>query len=177
MWALFLHNWNGVAFFKESVHVTSVDLELFTDASSTIGHSGYFQGQWFCERWHPDMPCLQGKILSMAFLELYPIMVSAVLWGKSWSGKRIVFLCDNEATVSIINKGRSRELSIMQLMRKLTWIAANNNFTFASQHISGRSNHIADSLSRLQMSRFHEAAPNATPHKTPCPPPSEVMWH
>jgi hypothetical protein len=33
----------------------------------------------------------------MAFLELYPIVVAAVLWGHLWTSKRILFLCDNEA--------------------------------------------------------------------------------
>lgn len=176
MWALFLKNWNGVSFFKESMCTTSNELELYTDASSTIGHGGYFKNQWFCEKWHPEMPKLQ-ESLSMAFLELYPIVVAAVLWGKFWEGKRIVFLCDNEATVAIINKGRSRELCIMRLMRRLTWTAAINNFSFSSRHIPGITNNIADALSRLQITKFRQAAPNAEPHPVQCPLPSDVMWH
>jgi hypothetical protein len=56
---------------------------------------------------------------SMAFLEFYPIVVAAVLWGHLWTSKLILFLCDNEATVYIVNKGRSKCLFIMRLMRML----------------------------------------------------------
>jgi hypothetical protein len=46
--------------------------------------------------------------MSMAFRELYSIVVAAVLWSKYWIKKRIDFHCDNESTVHIINKGRSK---------------------------------------------------------------------
>ena len=56
----------------------------------------------------------------MAFLELYPIVAASILQGKQWSGKRIVFNCDYQATVHIITKGRCKEPVIMKLMRRLT---------------------------------------------------------
>jgi hypothetical protein len=37
------------------------------------------------------LPHISDKTLSMAFLELYPIVVAAVLWRKDWSGK-IIFI-------------------------------------------------------------------------------------
>jgi hypothetical protein len=46
--------------------------------------------------------------MSMAFPELYHIVVAAVLWSKNWIKKRIVFHCDNESIVNIINQGRSK---------------------------------------------------------------------
>jgi hypothetical protein len=42
----------------------------------------------------------------MAFYELYPIVMACVLWGYNWSRKRILFNCDNLATVEIVRKGR-----------------------------------------------------------------------
>ena len=32
----------------------------------------------------------------MAFREIYPIVVAAIILGKQWTGKRIVFVCDNQ---------------------------------------------------------------------------------
>lgn len=46
----------------------------------------------------------------MALFELYPIAVASVLCGALWSELRIVLNCDNEATIHIINKGRSKKL-------------------------------------------------------------------
>ena len=48
----------------------------------------------------------------MTFCELY----SAVLWRHVWSTKGIVLHCDNESTVHIINKGRSKVTDIMKLV-------------------------------------------------------------
>jgi hypothetical protein len=40
----------------------------------------------------------------MAYMEWYPIVIAAILWGSELSGKRILFHCDNGATVFMINK-------------------------------------------------------------------------
>ena len=112
--------------------------------------------------------------LSIAFQELFPIVVACSLWGHHWIRKRIVFYCDNMATVLVINKGRSKSASILKLMRRLVIIAATNNFAFTAVHIPGKFNIIADSLSRFQIHRFRQAAPHA--QKDPCQIPSVVMF-
>ena len=123
---LFLENWNGVSMFYENVYTSSDDLQLYTDASSTIGFSAYYQNEWFCQKWLVQIP----DKTSMAYMELYPIVAAAIVWGHRWSCKKITFHCDNEATVNILNKGRSKCILIMALMRKFTWLAVNNNFTY-----------------------------------------------
>ena len=112
----------------------------------------------------------------MAFCELYSIVVVTVLWGHFWSTKRIVFYCDNESTVHIINRGRSKVTDIMKLMRMLTWLAAKNNFTIYSEHVPGVPNVISDALSRFDFQTFRAAAPTAEVKGTPCPHYSHVMW-
>jgi hypothetical protein len=79
--------------------------------------------------------------------------------------------------VSIVNKGRSKCLEIMKLMRQVTWCACVNNFQFSAKHVPGRKNNISDALFRLQIGKFRILALHAEqlPHK----PPSvyEVMWN
>lgn len=87
-----------------------------------------------------------------------------------------MFMCDNTATVAILQKGRSKTSNIMPLMRRLTMCAAINEFVVMSQHVPGRKNLIADSLSRLQMRQFRQLAPEADPFPRQVPPPSEVLW-
>ena len=173
MWLHFLEKWNGISMFYEDKYCTSEAMKLFTDASSKLGFSAYFNGQWFCESWPNNM----GDNVSMAFRELYPIVAAAVLWGEQWKCKQIIFLCDNEATVNILNKGRSKCLLIMKLMRNMTWIAVKNNFTFKARHIFGKSNIVADALSRFQMERFRKAAPSANQYPEKCPPATEIFWN
>jgi len=74
---------------------------LYTDASSTKGFGGYYHGKWIYEVWPSDLPGLIDSSLPMAYLELYPTVIAAVLWGNTLSGKIILFYCDNQATVPL----------------------------------------------------------------------------
>jgi hypothetical protein len=105
----------------------------------------------------------------MAFFELYPILVAAVLWGQFWSTKRIVCYCDNQSTVHIINKDRSKVTDIMKLMRKLTWLDAKHNFTIYSEHIPAVTNVISNALFHFNFQIFLAAVPTAEVKGTPCP--------
>ena len=163
--------------FYEPMLSDAEDMYLYADASSTKGFGGFFQNKWFYDSWPNNLPEVADYSLSMAFLELYPIVVAAVLWGQEWKSKRILFYCDNLATVQIISKGRSKEPVIMKLMRRLTMCASLNNFAVYSKHVPGKINSISDALSRFQITRFRELAPDADKNPTPCPPLTEIIWH
>lgn len=178
MWLFFLSNWNGVSMFYNKENITSDDLCLYTDASGSIGFGGYYKGLWFAESW-PSMfsnLVVDEKEVSIAFRELYPIVVSAVLWGHMWKKQRIIFMCDNEATVAILKKGRSKSAHIMPLVRRLTLIAAQQNFVFLSKHVPGKFNSKADALSRLQINKFRRLAKEAQEFPCKVPPPQLVLW-
>jgi len=63
----------------------------------------------------------------------------------------------------------------MKLMRRLTFQSALHNFVIHAKHIPGRTNSIADALSRFQMERFHKLVPQADPIPTPCVPLADMM--
>ncbi|KAL5004611.1 hypothetical protein ScPMuIL_018067, partial [Solemya velum] len=130
MWREFLHNWNGVSMFYECHITKAADMELYTDAASTLGFGGYFRHKWFSSSWPPELlerlDSSQG--ISMSFMELYPIVVSAIFWGDEWKTKKVLFHCDNLGTVQIIQKGRSKSPLIMTLMRCLILCSIRNNF-------------------------------------------------
>ena len=175
MWEHLLEHWNGISMFLDNAPISADDLALFTDASGTRGYGGYYQGNWFASAWDPGLLQSIESELSIAFQELYPIVVAAMLWGNTWSRKRILFHCDNLAVVHILNKGRSPCKSIMKLMRRLVIVAANNSFHFLAIHLPGHSNQIADSLSRLDFQKFRRLAPEASAE--PCIIPTNVMFH
>jgi hypothetical protein len=68
--------------------------------------------------------------MSIAFLELVPIVVAAHLWGHAWSRLGVQFLCDNMAIVNVLNSGTSKSHDIMHLLRLLTLEACRHNFVF-----------------------------------------------
>lgn len=176
MWYYLLSHWNGISLFLDKEPTAAQDLHLFTDASGTLGFAGYFQGEWFASAWDQELLSSVSSELSIAFQELYPIVVAAVLWGKAWERKRIVFHCDNMAVVHILNKGRSPSLIIMKLMRRLVLVAATCNFHIMSIHVPGYQNQIADSLSRLNFQKFRELAPEAATHPCTVPQPHKIMF-
>ena len=173
----FLDSWNGVSFFIDST-VSNMDIQLYTDAASTKGFGGYLAGRWFYGAWPDDLINYlpEKKTLSIAFLELYPIVMAAVLWGSEWTKKRIVFHTDNKAVTGILRKGRSRCSNIMLLMRRLTWCAAVNNFCFKAAFVEGCLNTVSDSLSRFQIARFRQLAPQAQEMPEICVPFKELIY-
>ena len=101
--------------------------------------------------------------------ELFAFVVAAQTWGAQWTHKRLLVHCDNHAVVDIWRAGTSRSPALMKLVRSLFFTAAQDNFTLILQHIQGVNNAIADALSRSQMHRFRELAPQADRLPTPIP--------
>ena len=172
MWKVLLNTWNGVSMFHVGEFVSSIQLTIFTDSSSSVGFGGYYQleEEAFLDSWenHP----VPTTTAAMSYLELYPIVVGCVLWGKKWRNRRIKFMCDNEGTVAILNKGRSKCSHINKLMRRLAVVATTYGFTYASEWLSTKVNLQADCLSRGNLSLFQKLAPAA--RIVPCPPPEEI---
>ena len=136
MWLSLLETWNGVSVFGDKEFTLASTLRLFTDSSSTIGFGAYLQSseQFLVDSWrnHP----LPVTDRSMSYLELYPIVISAIVWGESWKGRKILLFSDNQGTVSILNKGRSQCPEINKLMRRLVIICTRFNFTLSAKWIS-----------------------------------------
>ena len=57
----------------------------------------------------------------------------------------------------------------MDLVRNLTVCTLNYNFYFRAAHVPWKNNNIADSLSRFQMERFHQLAPQSNASPDPIP--------
>jgi hypothetical protein len=175
MWSTFLEKWNGCNFFLDSQLTVASDMHLFTDASPSFGCGGFYQGEWFSYAWPKFIYELEPNP-SIALFELFPIVVSAVLWGTRWSKRRIVFHTDNAPVVEMINKGRTSCGGPMRLLRRLTLIALQHNFTMTAVHIPGRDNVIADCLSRFQIAKFRRLVPNARQQPSPLPPQHLLLY-
>jgi hypothetical protein len=163
-WTHFLEHYNGVtAIFPEDWY-DSATLNFYTDASGSIGYGAYFAGQWFSGRWPPGTTGL-----SIALLELFPIVVAIQVWGEQMRNKKVLIFCDNAAVTEVINSQSSRCSKIMHLMRELTLSCLHFNVLIRSQHIAGYRNRCADLLSRGELVKFRAMAPAASLHPTPIP--------
>ena len=169
MWHKFISQWNGKSFFLDRYLTAAPDLELFTDASGVLGYGAYFQGHWFRGDWAPEQVLNPVTGISIAWQELYVIVLAALVWGLRWGKKRLLFFCDNEAAVQTINSGTAKCPHMASLMKTLVLQSMKCNFFIRAEHIPGISNGIADSLSRNQLQRFRTLAPHADLHPTLIP--------
>ena len=151
-WLTFLPSWNGVAMFYDHHWISSTAMDFYSDASN-IAVAGYWQGDWFVE--------LTDLTHSINWRELYAVVVAAATWAPQWSGRRIIFHCDNMSVVQVLASGTSKRPELMVLLRTLFYVAATYQFEFSSQYINTKVNCVADSLSRLDFYRFWHLVPGA----------------
>lgn len=154
VWLSFLSSYNGKSFFIDETWCNSTKLNLFTDASGSIGFGAIFGSDWCYGRWPTHW--LHRNI---AILEFYPIVLSLLLWGHKMQNHSILFFTDNESLVHVINKKSCRDKSLMFFVRKLVLVCLKNNILFKAKHIPGIHNKLADCLSRFQVQTFKQLAP------------------
>ena len=155
-WFQFLSSWNGVAFWLFPGMAAAPDLVVTSDASGSLGFGAYFRGEWFSGSWIPSQ-----APQSIAYKELFPVVIAAHLWGPQWARRYVLFRTDNEAVVYILNSRTSKIPDLMHLLRHLLASAAHYDFFFSSQHVPGIHNGIADALSRFHWQEFRSLAPEA----------------
>jgi len=166
----FFQDFNGISIFHDKVWCTNADVCLFTDSSAADdkGFGAYFHGQWTNDTW-PKSWIEQGRTRDITLLEYFPILVSLYIWGDHLRNKKVLFRCDNNAVVQVINSQTTKSTELMVLVRALTLKCLQLNLVLKAEHIPGVQNGIADSLSRLQMARFRQLAPDAELHPVPVP--------
>ena len=89
---------------------------------------------------------------NIANLELLAIIVMVKTWGEQFKGKSVLFKCDNEAVVNVVNTGRARDCTLLLLMRELVFVAA-QKFEYRAVFLPGRKNILPDILSRWHESQ------------------------
>ena len=163
-WQEFFQSWNGCSFLQYPQWAPLPDFEVSSDASGALGYGVVFQGHWFSGAWLPRQVSQ-----SIEYKELFPIVVAAYLWGPQWACKRVNFLSDNRSVVDILRSGTSRAPTIMSLVRYLSLLAARHSFSFTASPVRGKSNPIADSLSRFKFQHFRRLTLHADSIPTQIP--------
>ena len=93
------------------------------------------------------------------------------MFGHLMANSSVIFLCDNKATVEIINKQSSKDKTIMNLVHPLVLKLSSHNILFVAKHVEGKPNIIADKISRFQ------ATPELLPQYSMNQQPTPVQVH
>ncbi|KAM9316824.1 uncharacterized protein PAF06_007914 [Gastrophryne carolinensis] len=167
MWVSFLSSFNGLVYWLDPVRENR-EVGLFTDAAGSTGFGAYFAGRWCATPW-PERVRSSSDIRNLALLELFPVVVALALWGEDLQNKSVLFHSVNMAVVSAINAQTASSPPVVKLLRQLVLSCLQYNILFRAVHVPGVANGIADALSRFQMDRFRELAPEACTEGEECP--------
>ena len=110
-WRSLLPARDGVYFFDLPDWAPVPDLFLSTDASGSRGYGAFYAGKWFNGSWFSTQ-----QPLSIAYKELFPLVIACHVWGSRWRNRRIQFCCDNQSVVTVISSGTSENTRLMQLL-------------------------------------------------------------
>ena len=107
--------WNGIYFLLFPTLEPLPDFSVSSDASGAIGCGAFMDNEWFNGRWAATLQLP----LSIAYKELFPVVLAAHVWGPGWFRRGIMFHIDNEAVVHILNSRTYPDPNIMHLLRSL----------------------------------------------------------
>ena len=137
MWEEFLTHSSAFSrpFFQFDSEVSSYELDLYTDAASTLGCGGYFQDQYFIAEWDQEFLALKPSI--NYYMELYAVTIAVLLWSDCFKNQNITLFCDNMSVVHMINGSTSRCGNCMTLLRIITLKSLITNVKITAKHVLG----------------------------------------
>ena len=142
-------------------------MQAFHPKHQGTGAAGHLAetARWFQIKW---LPTLQASHITVK--ELVPIILAVAVWGREGVGKSMMALFNNSEVVDILRKGDSKEPQVMHLMRCLAFPKARFQFFLFAFHVCGKSNDLANALSRNNSEYILAHYPQAQHNLTPLPP-------
>ena len=140
-WLDFLLIYNDKTIITQPSRSYSSYLHMLTDASK-MGFGATYGSYWIQCRWP-----INWQKLNIAILEIYPIYVLISMFGNKLQNSRIMFHCDNEAVVPILNSQTSKNKIIMSIVRKIVLVLLKYNLQMKVKHIPGINNTLCDAIS------------------------------
>ena len=163
LWISFLSRFNGRALYNFAWLGDSSSTHFYSDSSKT-GYGGTFFSHYIQGTFPPSW-----QQLNITFLELYPIFLLVKIFAHTIPNSHLLFHCDNEAVVHILNNKTSKDKLIMTLVRPLVLCLMSHNIIFRARHIPGLYNIVPDFLSRSQATPQFLRSNGLDPLPTPVP--------
>ena len=148
-WYIFLPRFNGTCIMWH-LEIPIENTLLATD-SSLHGGGGITSDEYFRIRYPAWL--LNNVRYNIAHLEMYAIIVALKLWSHKFTGCKFIILCDNQACVNLINKGRARDRILQDCMREVVYLASMHDYWIRAEYIESKSNELPDLLSRWTFNR------------------------
>jgi len=144
-------------------------IELYSDASESLGCAVLFEDQWFQWQWSHQVCNWH-----IAMKELLPIVLAMLIWGEELAGAKVVCDCDNSSVVEVLNNSYSRDPVLMNMGHCPFFLTEHYHLSLEAVHLPGKTNVAADALSRNNLPLFFQVSPGARPDPSPIP--SQALW-
>lgn len=118
-WIEFAPQFNGISLMLD-LEWSEVDALLSTDSCLT-GGGGFAKGDFFHSEFPQEVIELQ---LDINQLECFTLVVAVKMWHNKFPRKKLMVNCDNQVTVTCINKQSSRNLFMQKCLRELHKVTA-----------------------------------------------------
>ena len=92
---------------------------------------------------------------SITHLEMWNMLLALRLWGPRWASTSVKIKCDNQAVVSVINSGATRDHILATMCRNIWLETAKNDINLRLIHIPGKLNSCVDLLSRWHLVKYN----------------------
>ena len=141
----FLPLFNGSAFFRHDPIQGEIELDACLEGLGAIYNNQVYA---------VSLP--KGYMnMDIAHLEMLNILLALRSWAPQWATKTILVRCDNEAVVTILKSGKTKDPTLAAICRNISMETAKADIRLNTVHIPGKLNVIADSLSRFHISQAH----------------------
>ena len=110
------------------------DCSVWTDASFEAA-GAFFHGDWRYFNFVAESDLLTD--LHINYKEVLAVVMAAENWSNQWSNRCSIIHSDNQAAVSIINKGSTKNPIVMHYLRRLFWFSADFNFHITAKYVEG----------------------------------------
>ena len=151
-WCRYLDEFNGISMIVNDNPIPLTYAQLLDsphdicagDATPTGG--GAWHGK---EYWSGPLPHhLQDPKIPIHLKEFWVLIVSAKLWGDTWTGRCIVHYCDNDSVCETIQHRKPRDPSLLSLLREYLHVVVTKKFFPVVRKIGTTENSLADHISR-----------------------------
>ena len=112
----FVHIFNGVSFFDKRPVKATIELD------ASLNSLGAAWGELVY-----TVPLVMSEEnFSIVHWEMLNILVAIRVWGHQWESQKILFKCDNQAVVSVLNSGKSSDMTLSAIARNILFSVQNS---------------------------------------------------
>ena len=147
---MFLTHFNGVHLIRSPQQVETIYVDLCLTAGGAIWGRSMYTAVY--------TPAIVSCGWHISQLEVFNLLLAIRWWQLLLKNRNVDVYCDNAATVTVLQSGRSADPLMRACTREVWLLAFLNDISITAKHMPGRLNGSADILSRAHLSQAAASA-------------------